>query len=389
MLTTLDFADRSVCVVGERRAARRVVARYRHAGAVVTLVDLAALPTVVPPAPGAAGTGHSYPDATRSGLASDVPLVGSCLVVAAPATDDAWRELLMGADLLVDVSSPAALASSLESIAIDLRLWRVVETPASTAPRGRVTLIGAGPGPDDLLTLRALDALASADVVFFDRLGPSDRLPEWAPGARHVDVGKTPGYHAVPQSRIEELLIDAALAGETVVRLKGGDPFVFGRGGEEVLACRAAGVEVEVVPGISSSIAVPAAAGIPVTHREVSRIFSVVSGHAPFSDNELEHLVGLSGTIVVLMGVATLPHLAAGLVRHGLDARTPVAVVESGLSSSQRTTMAPLGSITARAIELGVRSPAVVVIGEVVRLACGDDADAMAELSRVATMAGP
>jgi uroporphyrin-III C-methyltransferase len=231
-----------------------------------------------------------------------------------------------------------------------------------------VTLVGGGPGDGQLLTVAALGALREVDVVFFDRLGPIERLAEWAPGAELVNVGKTPGHHAVNQTEIQELLVEASLSGKTVVRLKGGDPFVFGRGGEEVLACSRAGVPVTVVSGVTSAIAVPGAAGIPVTHREISRLFTVVSGHVPLSENELLHLARLGGTIVVLMGVGTLPHLTAGLTRAGMPASMPVAIVEKGFSTSQRTTRATLDEIAPLASRLGVRSPAVVVIGEVVRL---------------------
>ncbi|WP_431219975.1 uroporphyrinogen-III C-methyltransferase [Leifsonia xyli] len=172
---------------------------------------------------------------------------------------------------------------------------------------GTVTLVGGGPGDPDLLTVAAVRALEAADVVLYDRLAPHDTLAGLAPRAELIDVGKRPGHHPIPQEEIERLLVAHALAGSAVVRLKGGDPFVFGRGGEETEACRRAGVPVRVVPGVTSAIAVPAAAGIPVTHRNISRLFTVVSGHAPLSPAELEHLAGLGGTIVILMGVTNLP----------------------------------------------------------------------------------
>jgi uroporphyrin-III C-methyltransferase len=242
---------------------------------------------------------------------------------------------------------------------------------------GEVTLVGGGPGSLDLLTVGGLDALRRADVVLHDRLAPHDRLEELAPDAVLVDVGKRPGHHAVAQHEIERMLVEHALEGSRVVRLKGGDSYVLGRGGEEVLACRAAGVPVRVIPGVTSATAVPAAAGIPLTHRGVSHLFTVVSGHAPLTDDEHRHLAGLGGTIVVLMGVATLPGLVAGLVRHGLDADTPVAAIERGFSPQQRTTVSTLAGIVIDAGTAGVSSPAVIVIGEVVRLAAdGDDAAA-------------
>ncbi|UIP58882.1 uroporphyrinogen-III C-methyltransferase [Agromyces marinus] len=252
---------------------------------------------------------------------------------------------------------------------------------------GRVTLVGGGPGDADLLTIAAVRALATADVVLYDRLAPHEALADLAPGADLVDVGKRPGHHALPQSGIEALLVEHARAGRHAVRLKGGDPYVLGRGGEEVLACRRAGVPVAVVPGITSAIAVPAAAGIPLTHRGVSHLFTVVSGHAPLTEDELRHLAQLGGTLVVLMGVGTLPMLASGLARHGLVPSTPVAIIERGHRPDQRTTIADLGGIVTAAGVVGVASPAVVVVGEVVRLAHDGDRSAAGTMARAAALA--
>ena len=238
---------------------------------------------------------------------------------------------------------------------------------------GSVALIGGGPGAADLMTVRAMRVLGQADVVYYDRLAPTDDLAAWAPWARLVDVGKRPGHHKVPQSEINRLIVTSALAGLRVARLKGGDPFVFGRGSEEVAACEEAGIPVAVVPGITSAVAVPAAAGIPVTARGLSKSFTVISGHDPLSEQELAGLAQLGGTAVVLMGVGTLGHTAAGLMRHGLDPRTPVGIVERGFTPDQRACIAPLGEILPAAAGQGVRSPAVLVIGEVVRLAPGAD----------------
>jgi uroporphyrin-III C-methyltransferase len=246
--------------------------------------------------------------------------------------------------------------------------------PAAPDERGvaRVTLVGAGPGDPDLMTVGALKALASADVVLYDRLAPRAQLAEWAPDALLIDVGKTPGHHAVPQERINALLVEHALAGRAAVRLKGGDPFVFGRGGEEAAACRDAGIEVRIVPGVTSAVSVPASVGIPVTHREVSRAFTVISGHVPLGDAELGALVALGGTIVVLMGVGTLPQLGAGLLRHGMSAGMPLAIVERGFRPDRRTTVTELGELVRILGEVAPRSPAVIVIGEVVRQASVD-----------------
>ena len=230
-------------------------------------------------------------------------------------------------------------------------------------------LVGGGPGTTRLLTLEACEALLDADVVFYDRLAPTADLARLAPGAELIDVGKLPYHHPTSQARIQELIIERARQGQTVVRLKGGDPFVFGRGGEEILACRAAGVDVRVVPGVTSAVAVPAAAGIPVTHRGASRAFTVLSGHLPPSTAELEALAGLGGTLVILMGMASLTQTVTGLVAAGLSADTPAAVVERGFSDSQRTTPGRLGDLPALVGRIGVTSPAVVVIGEVAAFA--------------------
>jgi uroporphyrin-III C-methyltransferase len=253
---------------------------------------------------------------------------------------------------------------------------------------GRVTLVGGGPGPVELLTLAAVRALADADVVLFDRLAPHDDLAELAPRAELIDVGKRPGHHVVGQEGIEALMVRRAQEGAHVVRLKGGDPFVFGRGGEEVLACTAAGVPVRVVPGVTSAIAVPGSVGIPVTHREVSRMVTVVSGHAPLSETELEHLAGLRSTLVILMGVSNLPSISAGLARHGLAPDTPAAVIERGFAPEQRTVLTTLGAAFWDASAAGVGSPAVIVIGEVVRLADQGVSAARAVLHDAASVPG-
>jgi uroporphyrin-III C-methyltransferase len=250
---------------------------------------------------------------------------------------------------------------------------------------GHVWLVGGGPGREELLTLAAVAALRDADVVLYDRLAPHEGLARLAPHASLIDVGKRPGHHPVGQEGIEQLIVRHALTGARVVRLKGGDPYVFGRGGEEVIACRAAGIDVTVIPGVTSAISVPAAAGIPLTHRGISRLFTVVSGHAPLSPAELEHLAGLGGTIVVLMGIGTLPSLTQGLLRFGMSAAMPVAIIERGYSAAQRTTIADLGSILTEAATRGISSPAVLVIGEVVRLAHDGDSEAISALASAAS----
>lgn len=248
--------------------------------------------------------------------------------------------------------------------------------------QGSVCLVGGGPGESDLLTVRAVRRLAEADVVVVDRLAPTDDLAALAPCAVVIDVGKSPGRHAVPQDRINALLVEHARSGRRVVRLKGGDPYVLGRGGEEVEACRAAGIPVEVVPGVTSAFAVPAAAGIPVTHRSLSRGVTVLTGHEDPGPDRLDALVRLGGTIVVLMGVSRLRALCDGLLAAGADPATPAAVVERGWTADQRTTRADLAVIAARCSERAVTSPAVVVIGAVAALA--DDPTAVAAAADLA-----
>ncbi len=231
---------------------------------------------------------------------------------------------------------------------------------------GAVTLVGGGPGPTDLMTLRAIRALEAADVVLYDRLGPRTAHTEYAPTATHVYVGKQPGHHRMTQSDINARLIDYALQGLNVVRLKGGDPYVFGRGGEELDACVRAGIPVSVVPGISSALSVPSAAGIPVTHRGVSTKFTVISGHDPLSADECQALALLGGTVVILMGMGTLNQTVQSFLAAGFDTETPAAIIERGLSEHQRITIAPLTRLAQTAHDVGCVSPAVVVIGDVV-----------------------
>ncbi|MCC2032578.1 uroporphyrinogen-III C-methyltransferase [Microbacterium allomyrinae] len=240
-----------------------------------------------------------------------------------------------------------------------------------TAPAaaGKVWLVGAGPGDPDLLTVKGLRALERADVIVADRLGARAVLDGLAADgvtlrAEIVDVGKLPGHHAVPQDAINALLVQLARDGRTVVRLKGGDPYIFGRGGEELAACHEAGVDVEVVPGITSAISVPAIAGIPLTHRGVATAFTVATGH-----DQIRALAGgRDHTVVLLMGVGTLANSAITLARGARGLDCPVAIVEDGYGTRQRVTVGTLATIASQAAARQVRSPAVVVVGDVVRL---------------------
>ena len=289
------------------------------------------------------------------------------LVSERPRDRSALLRLIGPAWLIVDVGLPLGLRDRVRELAEHLHVLMIDEEPAPFS--GQVTLVGGGPGRTSLLTLEACTALRRADVVFYDRLAPTDDLAELAAGAELVDVGKRPYHHPMSQSAISEALVRRAHAGQSVVRLKGGDPFVFGRGGEEMLACVEAGVPVRIVPGVSSALSVPGACGIPVTHREVSRSFTVISGHTPPEPHELEALVRLGGTIVVLMGIGSLAQTLAGLSRAGLSAATPAAVIERGFSTDQRSTMTTAGELAGEVRRLGVTSPAVVVIGSVVAVA--------------------
>ena len=234
-------------------------------------------------------------------------------------------------------------------------------------PTGRVDLVGGGPGPADLMTVRGRRLLAEADVVIADRLGPTDVLSELDPDVEVIDVGKRPGHHPVPQEEINALIVQHARAGRRVVRLKGGDPFVYGRGGEEVAACLAAGVPVEVVPGLTSVVSVPQAAGIPITHRGSAASVHVVNGQAETSPSTIAALADDTVTTVVLMGVAALPRLIAAATEAGVPGDRPVAIIERGHTADQRTTRTTLARAVADASAAGVRNPAVIVIGAVAR----------------------
>ncbi|OFI37343.1 uroporphyrinogen-III C-methyltransferase [Arthrobacter sp. SW1] len=254
-----------------------------------------------------------------------------------------------------------AVATALETGDLPLRRHRRVSTGSTT---GSVALVGGGPGDTGLITVRGRRLLAQADVVVADRLGPRELLKDLAPDVRVIEVGKTPGHHPVPQLEINRILVDEALAGNRVVRLKGGDPYVLGRGGEEAEFCRQNGVEVEVVPGVTSAISVPAAAGIPVTHRGLAKGFSVVTGHEELAEVPARP----DHTVILLMGVAKLRGSAAALAAAGMPLDTPVGIVENGYMPEQRVTIGTLESIADQAEASGVANPAVVVIGDVVRV---------------------
>ncbi|HEX2805225.1 MAG TPA: uroporphyrinogen-III C-methyltransferase, partial [Kineosporiaceae bacterium] len=233
-----------------------------------------------------------------------------------------------------------------------------------------VAIVGGGPGDPDLITVRGRRLLAHADVVVADRLAPQSLLDELGPGVQIVDAAKLPRGRSMAQEAINGVLIERALEGNFVVRLKGGDPFVFGRGSEEVAACVAAGVPVTVVPGVTSAIGVPGLAGIPLTHRGVAHEAVIVSGHLPpdHPDSLVDwpSLARLRGTLVLLMAVEQLGAIAAVLNVHGRPGSTPVALIENGSLATERVVVTTLAAAAVAAAAAGVRAPAIVVIGDVV-----------------------
>ncbi|GAB2685105.1 uroporphyrinogen-III C-methyltransferase [Thalassiella azotivora] len=386
-LLGLDLAGRAVLVAGGGPVAARRARGLLEDGAVVR---------VVAPTPGAELRGLlADPPATgaltwaaRPVRADD--LDGTWLAVTAtgdPAVDakvrrwaDARRVFCVAGrdgsarcaavarsgDLLVGVVSagapdPRRSTAVRDAVADLLDHGRLPVRRRRPGP-GRVVLVGGGPGAPDLLTVRARRALAEADVVVTDRLAPTEVLADLPPEVEVVDVGKAPGRHPLPQRDIERLLVARARRGQVVVRLKGGDPFVLGRGGEEVRACRDAGVPVEVVPGVTSAVAVPAAAGIPVTHRGAARGFAVLTGHDGLDGALAATLVRAGATVVVLMGAAALDRIALALRAHDVRDDVPVAVVERGCTPRQHLRRTTVGGLPG----LGpVRAPAVVVVGDV------------------------
>ena len=255
----------------------------------------------------------------------------------------------------------------------DLVAQALESTPPAEPEHKGVALVGAGPGDPELITVKGRRLLAAADVVVADRLVPGMLLGDLRSDVEFIDAAKIPYGPAAAQEEINRILVERAAEGKFVVRLKGGDPFVFGRGGEEAIACAEAGIPVLVVPGVTSSIAAPALAGIPVTHRGVAHEFTVVSGHvppdSPASLVDWPALGRLRGTVVVLMGLKNLAAIAARLIAEGRPADTPVAVVQEGSTAHQRSLRSTLAAAAADVAEAGLRPPAVVVVGDVVNAA--------------------
>jgi uroporphyrin-III C-methyltransferase len=238
--------------------------------------------------------------------------------------------------------------------------------------KGKVYLVGSGPGAEGLLTQRGREVIDKADVVLFDQLPGEDILSTLPDRAEKIDCGKFGGKHNLEQDEIEALMVDRAKKGKVVVRLKGGDPFLFGRGGEELETVRAAGIAVGMVPGISSALAVPASVGIPLTHRKYASQVTILTGNEdptkPEPALDWELLARSRGTIVILMGVANLAKIAEVLIRNKKADSTPVAIIERGLRKDRRVTTGTLATIAGTAKKAGVKPPAVIVIGDVVSL---------------------
>lgn len=426
LMTGLDVRDRLVVLVGGGDVTARRAARLRDAGAILRIVAPRLSDTMV-------GLLDSLAEETDS--SGRVPAVtwiprryresdldGAWLVHTATGVDLVDAEVAAAADRLriwcVDAGhapdgsarlAAQATEDSVDGVTLGVvstgtpdprrvvkvrdRLQEMLDTSAlPTAPvrppAGRVVLLGGGPGPRDLMTVRAQRVLQSADVIVHDRLGPTG-FPGWVSDrVGIIDVGKAPGRHPVPQEEINRILVDRAQRGLTVARLKGGDCFVFGRGGEEVLACRAAGVPVEVVPGVSSVIAAPQSAGVPLTHRGTADTVHIVDGHRLPGPATLEALHDDATTVVVLMGTSMLPSFAAAALDAGVTPERPVAVVERAHRADQRCVRGTLGTIGEVAEAERVRNPAVIVIGENAREGLLDAAlvEQFATVTTVATV---
>jgi uroporphyrin-III C-methyltransferase len=237
---------------------------------------------------------------------------------------------------------------------------------------GKVYLVGAGPGDPQLLTIKAVKALKDADVVIYDRLGVSEDVLCLAPdSAERIFVGKRTGLHEVPQDQITNIIIEKAKQGGKIVRLKGGDPFIFGRGGEEAEALVAEGIEFEIIPGISSSVSAPMYAGIPLTHRDYAASVAIITGHRAGDAEKPVDWVKIANavdTMVILMGVESLEDIVGKLLAGGISPEKPVAMVESGTLPQQRTLISTLGTVVKEAAEKQIKPPSVIVIGEVANL---------------------
>ena len=342
---SLELDGLPVLVCGGGPAALSVIRRLLESGAVVTVV--------------APEIGATVADLAARGLLT--------MRRRPPAPDD-----FRGAALVVPATGVAERDQMIAAAARDHGVPAVSASPAPierSAGVGSVILVGGGPGDPGLLTVAGLGAIKDADVIVCDRLAPLAALQHARPEALIIEVAKIPRGTFTPQERINQILIEHASAGETVVRLKGGDPFVFGRGGEEWQACAAAGIPVTVIPGVSSATAGPALAGVPLTHRELTQGFTVISGHAPPGDPgstlNWQALATANTTLLIMMGVATLPAITAELIKHGLDPNTAAMTVADAAMPSQRSVRGTLADIAALTKDADIKPPAITVIGAV------------------------
>jgi uroporphyrin-III C-methyltransferase/precorrin-2 dehydrogenase/sirohydrochlorin ferrochelatase len=387
----LRLAGRRVVVVGAGTVAQRRLPALLAAGADVRLIAPSATASVEAMADTGELSWERRPyaegdlaDAWYALIATDDPAANAAASAEAEArrvwcvrSDDAsaataWTPATghsEGVTVAVLTGSDPRRSAAVRDAVVEGLHDGTLGAPRHRARGAGVALVGGGPGDPDLITVRGRRLLAEADVVVADRLGPRDLLAELPPHVEVVDAAKIPYGRAMAQEAINDALIEHAKAGKSVVRLKGGDPFVFGRGMEEAEQLAAAGIPVTVVPGITSAISVPGAVGVPVTHRGVAHEFTVVSGHvAPDDERSLvdwEALGRLRGTLVLMMAVERLGAIAETLIRYGRDASTPVAIVQEGTTAAERRVDATLATAGERAAAEAVRPPAIVVIGDV------------------------
>ncbi|MFF3324215.1 uroporphyrinogen-III C-methyltransferase [Streptomyces sp. NPDC002889] len=393
----LRLSGRRVVVIGGGQVAQRRLPALIAAGADIVLVSPSATPSVEAMAeageirwerrryvegdladawyalvassdPQANATASAEADRTRTWcVRSDDAEAATAWTPATGRSEGVTVAVLTGRD-------PRRSAAVRDAIVEGLRDGSIA-APHHRSRAPFVALVGGGPGDPDLITVRGRRLLAEADVVIADRLGPRDLLDELPPHVEVIDAAKIPYGRFMAQEAINNALIEHAKAGKAVVRLKGGDPFVFGRGMEEAQALAEAGIPCTVVPGISSSISVPGAVGIPVTHRGVAHEFTVVSGHVapddPRSLVDWKSLARLRGTLVILMGVDKIGAIAQALITHGKAPGTPVALVQEGTTAAQRRVDATLATVAERVRAEEVRPPAVIVVGDVVGVGVG------------------
>jgi uroporphyrin-III C-methyltransferase/precorrin-2 dehydrogenase/sirohydrochlorin ferrochelatase len=383
----LDVSGRDVLVVGAGTVAARRIRALQEAGAAVRVVALEARADIDAPlavrafdAADVDGTWLVFACTSDRAVNAQIAAAAARRNVFCVRSDDAGGgtartpAVLRRDGITVAVNGgddPRRAAALRDAISLALDLGDLPTQHFRAAATGSVVLVGGGPGDPDLITVRGRRLVAEADVVVVDRLAPRALLAELPDDVEVIDCGKSKHRHNLTQSEINELIVSRARAGKRVVRLKGGDPFVFGRGGEEWLACVAAGVPVSVVPGVSSATAAPAVAGIPLTHRGVASDFTVVSGHLDpgrSADRGVDWpgLATGGGTLVLLMSMDRLDLIADELIRHGRPERTPAAVVHRATLDGQRVVRAPLRDLAAAVRREGIGAPAVIVVGAVV-----------------------